>query len=118
MQKISLFQFLQTWDLYRNTAFSALSHTTSYRFLAPSQNLEKTNDKIPRKSPDRQKDGEKGRKMDRPYFLGPFWLLPGVQHGSTVKPVYNDHLGDEVSVVVIDKWLLYRRPVYNSQNCQ
>ena len=25
---------------------------------------------------------------------------------STVKPVYNDHLGDEVSVVVIDRWSL------------
>ena len=25
---------------------------------------------------------------------------------STVKPVYNDHLGDEVSVVVIDSWSL------------
>ena len=24
----------------------------------------------------------------------------------TVKPVYNDHLGDEVSAVVIDKWSL------------
>ena len=25
---------------------------------------------------------------------------------NTVKPVYNDHLGDEVSVVVIGRWLL------------
>ena len=25
---------------------------------------------------------------------------------STVKPVYNDHLWDEVSVVVIDRWSL------------
>ena len=33
-----------------------LSCTTSYRFLAPSQNLEKTNDTIPRKLPERQKD--------------------------------------------------------------
>ena len=24
----------------------------------------------------------------------------------TVKPVYNDHLGDEVSMVVIDRWSL------------
>ena len=35
----------------------ALSHTTSYGFLASCQNLEKTNDTIPRKRPDRQKDG-------------------------------------------------------------
>ena len=26
--------------------------------------------------------------------------------GNTVKPVYNNHLGDEVSVVIIDRWLL------------
>ena len=35
----------------------ALSRTTSYGFLAPCQNLEKTNGTIPRKRPDRQKDG-------------------------------------------------------------
>ena len=34
----------------------ALSHTTSYGFLAPCQNLEKTNDRIPRKYPDRRTD--------------------------------------------------------------
>ena len=26
--------------------------------------------------------------------------------GGTVKPVYNDHLGDKVSVVVLDRWSL------------
>ena len=36
----------------------ALPHTTSYGFLAPCQNLEKTNDAIPRKHPDRRKDGQ------------------------------------------------------------
>ena len=35
----------------------------------------------------------------------------------TVKLVYNDDLGDEVSAVVIDRWPLYRRPAYNGQNC-
>ena len=34
----------------------ALSHTTSYGFLAPCQNLEKVNDTIQRKRPDRRKD--------------------------------------------------------------
>ena len=34
------------------------SSTTSYGFAAPCQNLEKTNDAIPRKYPDRQKDGQ------------------------------------------------------------
>ena len=38
----------------------ALSRTTSYGFLAPCQNLEKTHDTIPRKRPDRQKDGQMG----------------------------------------------------------
>ena len=36
---------------------TALSRTTSYGFLAKCQNLEKTNDTIRRKRPDRRKDG-------------------------------------------------------------
>ena len=39
-----------------------LSHTTSYGFLASCQNLEKTNDTIPRKCPDRWKDGRKDQQ--------------------------------------------------------
>ena len=35
-----------------------LSRTTSYGFLASCQNLEKTNETIPRKHPDRRKDGQ------------------------------------------------------------
>ena len=35
----------------------------------------------------------------------------------TVKPAYNDHLGDEVSADAIDRWALLRRPMYNGQNC-
>ena len=35
----------------------ALSRTTSYGFLASCQKLQKTNDTISRKRPDRQKDG-------------------------------------------------------------
>ena len=34
----------------------ALTHSTSYGFLASCQNLEKVNDTIQRKCPDRQKD--------------------------------------------------------------
>ena len=34
----------------------ALSHTTSYEFPATCENFEKTNDLIPRKHPDGQKD--------------------------------------------------------------
>ena len=43
-----------------------LSFTALYWFLRPCQNLEKTNDLIPRK----RLDGW----MDRPYFIGPFRL--------------------------------------------
>ena len=39
----------------------ALSRTTSYGFLASCQNLEKTNDTIPRKHPDRQDGKTDGR---------------------------------------------------------
>ena len=35
----------------------ALSRLTLYEFLAPRQNLEKVNDTIQRKRPDRRKDG-------------------------------------------------------------
>ena len=34
----------------------ALSRTTSYGFFAPCQNIEKTNNTIPRKRPDRRTD--------------------------------------------------------------
>ena len=57
----------------------ALSHTTSYGFLASRQNLEKTTDKTPRKCLDRRMEGGKKGRTDRPYFIGPFWLLSGVQ---------------------------------------
>ena len=53
----------------------ALSSTTSHGILAPCQNLEKINDTIPRKRPERRKDG----RMDGHYFIGTFRLLPGVQ---------------------------------------
>ena len=42
----------------------ALSYTTSHGFLAPSQNLEKTNITFPRKYIDRRKDGRKDRWKD------------------------------------------------------
>ena len=57
----------------------APSRTTSYGFLASCQNLEKVNDTIQRKCPDRWTEGGKDRRTDRPYFIGPFRLPPGVQ---------------------------------------
>ena len=40
----------------------ALSHTTSYEFLAPCQTSEKTKDAIPRKCLDRRTDGRTDAK--------------------------------------------------------
>ena len=59
----------------------APSLTVSNKFLAPCQNSEKTNDTIPRKHPDRRKDGRMDKRMEEqtPYFKGPFQLLLGVQ---------------------------------------
>ena len=57
---------------------SALSHTTSYGFLAPCQNLEKINDTNQRKCPDRRKDGQKdGWKDGQTLFYRPFLATAG-----------------------------------------
>ena len=56
--------FPKFWGKKIFLAYMALSCTTSYGFLAPCQNLEKTNDAIPRKCLDRQKDGRKGGWKD------------------------------------------------------
>ena len=54
----------------------ALSRTTSHGILAPCQISEKTNDTIPRKSLGRRRtEGQTDRRMNRPYFIGPFGLL-------------------------------------------
>ena len=50
-----------------------LSCKTSKGFLAPCQNPEKSNDRIPKKHPNRCQEG----RMDRPYFIGSFLLLLG-----------------------------------------
>ena len=61
-----LVHFPNFWDKKKKfPEHSALSHTTSYGFLAPCQNLEKTNDTIPRKWLDRRKDGQKDGWKDR-----------------------------------------------------
>ena len=52
-----------------------LSRTTAYLVLTPCQNLEKTDDTIPGKCPDRWKYGGK----ERSYFIAPFPLPRGVQ---------------------------------------
>ena len=56
-----------------------LLHTTSNRFLAPCQNLEKTNDAIPRKPPERWKAGQKVRQA---LFNG---ILPATAGGQKIE---------------------------------
>ena len=63
--------FSQFWG---QKQFPALSRTTSYEFLAPFQNLEKTKHTFSRKCQDRQKEGRReGRKVfsmtDKPPFI-------------------------------------------------
>ena len=57
----------------------ALSRTNSYGFLAPCQDLDKTNDPVSIKCLDRQPDGGNDGRTDRPYFKGPFRLRTRVQ---------------------------------------
>ena len=47
----------------------ALSRTTSYGFLVSCQNLEKTNNTIPRKRLDRRTEGQKDGRKDRQTLL-------------------------------------------------
>ena len=56
-----------------------LSRTTSYGFLAPCQKLEKANDTIQRKHPDRQKDGRTERRKDGQTLF--YWTLPATAGG-------------------------------------
>ena len=53
----------------------AFSRTTSYEFLVPCQRVQKVNDIIQRRRPERRKDG----RTERPYFIGPFRLPSGIQ---------------------------------------
>ena len=61
----------------------ALSHTTSHGILAPCRNLEKMTQFQENPSTDRRTNGRKeerkDRQTDRPYFIEPFQILPGVQ---------------------------------------
>ena len=49
-----------------------LSRKTSFGFLAPCQNLEKTNNQF-------QENTRTEGRMERPYFVGPIELLPLAQ---------------------------------------
>ena len=60
-----IFHFPNIWGKTCFLKNPALSCTTPDEFLAPSQNLEKTKTKIPRKHLNRRMD----RRTDRPYFI-------------------------------------------------
>ena len=57
----------------------ALSCTTSYGFLAPYQNLEKANDTIQRKRPDRWREGWTEGQKDRQTLF--YRTLPATARG-------------------------------------
>ena len=86
--------FPKFWGKKIFLAYMALSCTTSYGFLAPCQNLEKTNDAIPRKCPDKRKGrwnvGRTDERTDRPNFIGLFQLLLGSKKGSYKENVGHD----------------------------
>ena len=63
---LSPFSFPYFWGKKSFLKNPALLRTTLYGFLASCQNLEKFNDTIQRKRPDRRTEG--------PYFIGPFRL--------------------------------------------
>ena len=54
---------------------------TNNYIWAPNTMLvsEKTHEPIPRKPMDRRQDGQKDRRTDRPYFIGPLRPRPGLQ---------------------------------------
>ena len=55
-----------------------------------------------------QRHGIKGKNLPwfESYLAGRKQYINFEINDNTVKPVYNDHLGDEVSVVVIGRWSL------------
>ena len=71
----SIFPNLEAENFFQENP--TLSHTTSNSFFSTIPKFKKTNDAIPRKQPDRREDreteGQKDIRMDRPYFKGPVW---------------------------------------------
>ena len=66
----------------------ALSHTTSYGFLAPFQHLEKVNDTIKRKHPDRRMEGQKDERKDGQTLF--YRTLPAPPRGPTSYQLRNE----------------------------
>ena len=65
---------------------SALSRTTSYGFLVPVQNLEKFRDTIPRKRPDRRKDGRTEGQTDPISYDPSGYRLDPTKQNTTIQP--------------------------------
>ena len=69
-----------------------LSHTISYGFLAPCQYLEKTNDTIPRKCPDRRKGGRKATAGSPKYLIRIFFF--------EIRPLEEETLGNVFQAIL------------------
>ena len=92
-----------------------LSRTTSYGFLAPGQNLRKTNDTIPRKrsrQTDERKEGQKDVQT----------LLHRTLSATAECPKKHIHRSIEknITVINVEKWLgnkhlLYKKQISNTQ---
>ena len=65
----------------------ALSHTTSYGFLAPCQNSEKVNDIIQRICPDRWKDRRTEERKDRQTL---FYRTFAATAGDPIKKIHSN----------------------------
>ena len=84
-----------------------LSHTTSYTFLVPCQNFKKTNDTIPRKCPDRLKEGQKDRQT---LFHRTLWataMSPKRQKKNNSQENINSHLCTTIYGYWLFCWVLY-----------
>ena len=67
-------------------------HTISYGFLAPCQYLEKTNDTIPRKCPDRRKGGRKATAGSPKYLIRIFFF--------EMRPLEEETLGNVFQAIL------------------
>ena len=69
------FDKLKKNHFWPNLGQFSLLCRTQCGFLTPCQNLEKTNDPIPRKCSYRETDRRKDGQADKPFFIGSFRLL-------------------------------------------
>ena len=80
----------------------ALSHTTSYGFWVPCQNLDKTNDTIPRKCLDRRKEGPKdGQTL--------FYRTLQATAGGPIRKYHQQKTWHQTVVTVANQWYWWEK---------